>query len=74
MLIFMNMCGIFLQLTTTDSTRLKIDYGPTSSKKTKIEQKQVYRDKLQTIFAKFRRALNLAEVVMRPSNRESFFF
>jgi hypothetical protein len=49
MLIFMNMRNIFLQLTATDSTRLKIDHGPTSSKKTKIEQKQVHRDKLRTI-------------------------
>jgi hypothetical protein len=49
MLIFMNMRNIFLQLTATDSTRLKIDHSPTSSKEIKIEQKQVHCDKLRTI-------------------------
>jgi hypothetical protein len=40
MLIFMNMRDIFLQLTATDPTCLKIDHSPTSTN-TKIEQNKL---------------------------------
>jgi hypothetical protein len=41
MLIFMNMRDIFLQLTATDSTRLKIVHGPTSSNKQKLNKNKL---------------------------------
>jgi LPS O-antigen subunit length determinant protein (WzzB/FepE family) len=51
MLIFMNMRDIFLQLTATDPTRLKIETAkrPDIFKpNTKIEQKQAHREKLRS--------------------------
>jgi hypothetical protein len=41
MLIFMNMRDIFLQLTATDLTRLKIDHGPTTSKKQELNKNKL---------------------------------